>query len=261
MKYFKLLLFIALGLIGVSFLIIPILGILLGTPFADIKTAVLSREVVNSIILTLFSGLISTIIGIVIGIPIAYLIAFKDFRGKGLLESIIDVPVMIPHTAAGIALLSVFGSRGLLGNIFSVFGIKFVGTIGGIIIGMMFVSITYLINASKEGFKSIDRKYIKASMTLGANEFGTFFHIILPLSFKDIISGSIMSWARAISEFGAIVILAYHPMIAPVLIYERFSTYGLKYSRPVVFLIIVISLIIFIILRIISNKMKNFRDK
>ena len=258
MKRYRFYIILVFALLGLSFIILPIASIIFGTPLSSIKSAFLDREIINSIVLTVSAGLISTVIGLLIGVPVSYLIVFKNFKGKKLVESIIDIPIMIPHTAAGIALLTIFGSRGYLGKIFSIFGIRFVGTMAGIVIGMMFVSITYLINATKEGFRSIDKNYIKVARSLGANDFGTFFRVIIPLSLKDVISGTIMSWARAISEFGAIIILAYHPMVAPVLVYERFTTYGLAYSKPIVFLITVISLAIFLLLRIISGKMKNY---
>ncbi|RKX67770.1 molybdenum ABC transporter permease [candidate division TA06 bacterium] len=258
MKRYRFSIILTLALIGLSFIALPIIGIIFGTPLASIKTAFFDREIINSIVLTITAGILSTAIGLLIGIPLAYLIVFKNFKGKKFIESIIDIPVMIPHTAAGIALLTIFGTRGYLGKFFSIFGVRFVGTMAGIVIGMMFVSITFLINSAKEGFRSIDKNYIKVAKSLGANEFGTFFHVIIPLSLKDIVSGTIMSWARAISEFGAIIILAYHPMVAPVLVYERFTTYGLSYSKPIVFLITIISLVFFLILRIVSSKMKDY---
>ena len=258
MKKYKFYIMLLLALIGLSFIALPIISIIFGTSISSIKSAFFDKEIINSIVLTLSAGILSTIIGILIGVPLSYLIVFKNFTGKKFLESIIDIPVMIPHTAAGIALLTIFGARGYLGRFFSLFGLKFVGTLAGIVIGMMFVSITFLINATKEGFNGIDKNYIKVAKSLGANDFGTFFHVIIPLSLKDIISGTIMSWARAISEFGAIIILAYHPMVAPVLVYERFTTYGLAYSKPIVFLITVISLTFFLLLRIISGKMKTY---
>jgi len=258
MKRYRFSIILTLALIGLSFIALPIIGIIFGTPLASIKAAFFDREIINSIVLTITAGILSTAIGLLIGIPLAYLIVFKNFKGKKFIESIIDIPVMIPHTAAGIALLTIFGTRGYLGKFFSIFGVRFVGTMAGIVIGMMFVSITFLINSTKEGFRSIDKNYIKVAKSLGANEFGTFFHVIIPLSLKDIVSGTIMSWARAISEFGAIIILAYHPMVAPVLVYERFTTYGLSYSKPIVFLITIISLVFFLILRLVSSKMKDY---
>ena len=94
------------------------------------------------------------------------------------------------------------------------------------------------------------------SRTLGKSQFQTFFKIVIPLSSKSILEGIIMSMARAISEFGAVIIIAYHPMVAPVLIYERFTSYGLKYSMPVAVWLMVICLVFFIILRFFISRKK-----
>jgi len=114
---------------------------------------------------------------------------------------------------------------------------------------MLFVSIPFLIDSAKEGFKKVDVRLEKVSRTLGASPWQAFFRISLPLAWRSILAGGIMMWARGISEFGAVVILAYHPMIASTLIFERFETYGLTYSRPIAVLLILICLIIFIGLR------------
>jgi len=100
----------------------------------------------------------------------------------------------------------------------------------------------------------IDERYEKTAITLGATPWKAFLTVSLPMVKKSIISGSIMMWGRGISEFGAVVILAYHPMAAPVLIFERFQNFGLKYAVPVTALLIIISLIIFIIVRILEDK-------
>jgi molybdate/tungstate transport system permease protein len=194
------------------------------------------------------------VITLLLGVPLAYLLARVDFTGRSLIEGIINLPVIIPHTAAGIALLTVFGSRFFGGKLFSLLGIKFVGKFAGIVIAMMFVSLPFLVNEVKEGFRAIDDKLEKVARTLGANSCQTFFKIALPLNFNHIMSGSVMMWARGLSEFGAVVILAYHPMAAPVLIYERFTSYGLKYSSPIAVVMVFTTLIVFAGLSLLQNK-------
>jgi molybdate/tungstate transport system permease protein len=186
-------------------------------------------------------------------VPLAYLLARKDFQGKKIIEGIIDLPVIIPHTAAGIALLTVWGRHSLFSKMT---GMELIGTEAAISLGMFFVSVPFLVNATKEGFKLIDERYEKTAVTLGATPWKAFLTVSLPMVKKSVISGSIMMWGRGISEFGAVVILAYHPITAPVLIFERFSNFGLKYALPVTALLIVLSLAIFIIIRIFEDKKK-----
>ncbi|GAH16287.1 unnamed protein product, partial [marine sediment metagenome] len=126
----------------------------------------------------------------------------------------------------------------MVGKAFGAIGIQFVDSMAGIVIAMLFVSIPFLIDSAKEGFKKVDVRLEKVARSLGASPWQAFFKISLPLAWRSIVAGNIMMWARGISEFGAVLILAYHPMIAPVLVYERFETYGLDYARPVAVLLI-----------------------
>ena len=243
-----------LSVILVFFILAPIVKLVTGSSTELIMETVKDREVYNSILLTFKASLVATLFSLLLGVPLAYLLARAEFPGKSIIEGIINLPVIIPHTAAGIALLTVFGNRFFLGKFFNIFGISFVGKFAGIVIAMMFVSVPFLISETVEGFRSIDVRLEKVARTLGASPAGAFFRIALPLNKGHILSGSMMMWARGLSEFGAVVILAYHPMIAPVLIYERFTSFGLKYSRPVAALMVIASLVIFIIMRFINTK-------
>jgi molybdate/tungstate transport system permease protein len=206
-------------------------------------------EITSSIVLTLYAALIATVIGFVLGIPLAYLLAKTNFPGKRLMEGIIDLPLVIPHSAAGIALLFVFGRNYFMGQVFEGIGIRFLDSLAGIVIAMLFVSVPFLIDSAKEGFQKVDARLENVARTLGATPWQTFARVSFPLARRSIIAGSIMMWARGMSEFGAVIIIAYHPMIAPVLVYEKFETYGLVYARPIAVILILISLIVFVVLR------------
>lgn len=219
--------------------------------FQGLIKAAENRAVINSIFLSLYAGLLATLITLFLGAPAGYILARFDFPGKRLIESIIDVPVVVPHTVAGIALLTVFGSKGLIGAPLSPY-IRFTDALPGIVVAMLFVSVPYLVNSAREGFKSVDPRLENAARSLGAPLWKTFFLITIPLSARHLLIGSIMTWARAISEFGAVVIIAYYPMIGPTLIYDRFISYGLSASRPIAVLLILVTLSIFIIVRVLS---------
>jgi len=163
-------------------------------------------------------------------------------------------PPIVPHSAAGIALLMVFGRRTLLGRAFGLLGLKFVSAAPGIVIAMLFVSLSFLVNAAREGFEAVDPRLERVARTLGASPWRIFWQIAFPLAWRSILSGMILMWARGLSEFGAVVILAYHPMVAPVLLYERFESFGLNYSRPVAALMILICLATFVLLRLTAGR-------
>jgi molybdate/tungstate transport system permease protein len=133
-------------------------------------------------------------------------------------------------------------------------GLSLIGTETAISIAMFFVSVPFLVNSAKEGFKLIDIRYEKTAHSLGASRWKVFSSICLPMAKKSILSGSIMMWARGISEFGAVVILAYYPITTPILIFERFQNFGLQSALPVTVLLILISFVIFFILRTLEDR-------
>ncbi|MDD5093577.1 MAG: ABC transporter permease [Dehalococcoidia bacterium] len=247
--------FAALGLVILLFILVPLLKMVFASSPGDVLDALLDdKEVRDAIWLTLYASFISAAVGMIFGVPLAYLLARRDFPGKKVVEAIIDLPVVIPHTAAGIALLFVFGSNFFGGQFFHAFGLDFFDAVPGIVIAMMFVSIPFLINAAKEGFKSVDPRLEKVARTLGASPRQTFFQVSLPLAGRSIMSGGVMMWARGVSEFGAVIIIAYYPMIAPTLVYQRYETQGLDGARNVAVVLLLVCLAIFIALRYLTQK-------
>ncbi|PLY09209.1 MAG: molybdenum ABC transporter permease [Arcobacter sp.] len=246
---------VALGFIIIFFLSIPILKMFVGVGSAKLIETIQDGEVIDSILLTMKVSAWAMVFVLFTGLPLAYIIARYNFYGRSLLESIVDIPIMIPHTAAGIALLTTFGDT-MLGDFFKFFGIEFVGTEYGIMIAMMFLSAPFLINSAKDGFRKVDVKLEKVARTLGANPISVFFRITIPNAKKDIINGALMMWSRGLGEFGAVVILVYHPMTTPVLIFDRFNSYGLSFSAPVAAVIIGFSVVVFLIVRFITGRLK-----
>lgn len=247
-----------LGGIVLLFIIAPLVGMFLGTPITDVLSTAADSEVINSIWLTLASSFGGTLFFSFFAIPLAYVMARKDFFGKRIITAIIDIPIIIPHTAAGIAILGFVSRDTVMGKMASSLGFDFVGHPAGIALAMAFVSIPFLINAARDGFSSVPVRLEQAARNLGASPLRVFFTISIPLAWRHILSGFILMFARGLSEFGAVVIIAYHPMTAPVMIYERFTSYGLKYARPVAVIFILVCLLFFILLRLLTNvKSKN----
>jgi molybdate/tungstate transport system permease protein len=256
MKSFKIVISILGGLL-VLIIVAPLLRVLLAAPPSLLRTTVGDPEVISSILLTLRAALWATLSCIFLGVPLAYGLARWDFPGKTMVQGLIDLPVMIPHTAAGIALLMVYGREFLIGRMFASVGITFAGTVAGISLAMAFVSLPFLVNAARDGFLAVDPRLERVARTLGASPWQTFFKVSLPLSWRSILSGAIMMWARGIAEFGAVVMLTYHPMVAPILIWERFENYGLKYAVPVTSILIIICLTFFSVLRWLATQKRD----
>lgn len=246
-----------LGGLLLLFIISPILGMVLATPLESLIKTAGEDEVQQSIWLTIWIAMAATLVFALLSIPLAYLLARYDFPLKRLVLGIIDLPVVIPHSAAGIALLGFMARESVLGKASESVGWSLVGTPGGIALAMAFVSVPFLINYAREGFAAVPERLEKAALNLGATPTRVFFTISLPLAWKSIVSGLIMMFARGMSEFGAVVIVAYHPMITPVLIFERFGSFGLKYARPVAVLFIGVCLLVFILVRLMSRKERS----
>jgi molybdate/tungstate transport system permease protein len=244
-------LFLLLGGLILLFIIVPVAKMIFASSPSILMESLRDSEITSSIILTLYAALLATVIGFVLGVPLAYLLAKTQFPGKRLVEGIIDLPLVIPHSAAGIALLFVFGRHYFMGQAFDVIGLRFLDSLGGIVIAMLFVSVPFLIDSAKEGFQKVDPRLENVARTLGATPWRTFTRISFPLARRSITAGCILMWARGMSEFGAVIIIAYHPMIAPVLVYEKFETYGLNYARPIAVILILISLFVFVVLRLL----------
>ncbi len=241
------------------FILAPLVGMLIHSGKSELLETVSDRDVQESIWLTIWISFTVTLIFAVAAIPLAWLLARKNFPFRNIVQGIIDLPVVLPHTAAGIAILGFISREGFLGKLADSLGLNLINNPAGIGLAMAFVSIPFLINSARDGFFAVPERLEKAALTLGASRTRVFFTISLPLAWRSIITGFVMMFARGMSEFGAVVIVAYHPMIAPVLIYERFTSFGIKYARPASVVFIAVALIIFIILRIISKPVGKFK--
>lgn len=245
------------GISVLAFIALPLVQLLTAPSCEALQQAIVDRDVVHSIFLSLWAAAAAALISFVFGTPLAYLLARHEFSGKRLVEGIIDLPIIIPHPVVGIAILSVTGRNHWFGQLLIDLGVRVMGSATGIVTVMTFVAIPFYITAAKEGFVSISPRMENVSRSLGASMASTFFRITFPLAWRSMLAGVIMACARAISEFGAIVIVAYHPMIAPVMIYDRFESYGLKYSQPVAVWLIGICLLLFLVLRVLTAPRKK----
>lgn len=240
----------ALGACLLLFVLAPLGGMIYATSIGELSQAAAEDAVIQSIKITLLAALFATAGSAIFGIPLAYLLARKRFFGRSLLLAIVDLPIIIPHSAAGIALLMVIGRNSLIGKLT---GGGLISTTAGISVAMAFVSLPFLVNAAREAFAAVPLRLERVARTLGASPQRVFFTISLPLAWRGILSGMILMWGRGISEFGAVLIIAYHPMTTPVMVYQRFNDYGLSAARAVAVLLIVICIAVFIALRLVSR--------
>ena len=245
-----------------AFILIPLLRMYATQSPASLMRIAAMADVRSAIGLSLVAASLTSLLAGAFGIPLAYILSRGAFPGRGVIEAVVDLPLTIPHTVVGIALLYVFGRTGIIGEpVDRLMGLKFWGTIGGIVIAMLFVSIPYTVNSARIGFESVDSRLEKVARTLGAGPWGVFGRVTLPLARRGILTGLMLTYARSISEFGAVIILSYYPMTAPVKIYDLFLQSGLGDSSAMAVLFLTVALLLFIILRQLARGFGNRADK
>ncbi len=251
---------VSCGGMVLAFILLPLVQMAAAPSLEGLWEAALDSQVRDAIRLSLLTAGAAAAISFVFGTPLAWFLARTSFTGKKLVESVIDLPIMIPHPVVGIAILGLAGRNHWLGRALSEVGVQVMGTITGIVVVLTFVGLPFYVNTVKAGFEKVDPRLEKVARSLGAGPAGAFFRVTAPLSWRHMVAGMIMCMARAISEFGAVVIVAYHPMVAPVLMYERFTAYGLRYSQPVAVWLIVVCLLLFLVLRLVRLEHQGGRS-
>jgi molybdate/tungstate transport system permease protein len=221
-----------------------------------------SSVVVQSILLTFGAGLNAILLLVLFGTPLAYVLArSRPSRIKGIVESIVDMPLILPHTVAGLMIYLLFMRRGWLGAPLSDVGLSFEDAYPGTVVAMLFVASPFFINTMREGFEKVPLHLENVARTLGASRFAAFRTVTLPLSFRHMYNGAILAWGRAIGEFAAVVMIAYYPFIISTLIYYSFTTDGIRTSRSIAFTIIVVSFTIFYLMRRMTRYLGRYDDR
>lgn len=243
---YTLYLFAALGSFLVVYIALPLVVIFtkqasdLGMLTRTLRDPLVREALTNSFV----TATATAVIALLLGVPLGYSLARLQFPGKSLVQALVDVPIVIPHSVVGIMLLVTF-SKSILDSY------------TGIIAAMLFVSAPFTINAARDGFLAVDEKLESVARTLGASRLRAFFSVSLQIALPSILTGAIMTWARAISEVGAILIVAYYPKTAQVLVLEYFNNYGLRASRPISVVLMGISLSVFVVLRWLAGRAQN----
>ncbi len=195
--------------IALAFLVLPLVGLLVRAPWPTLLERLTEPGVLTALRLSLEAATASTIFCIVVGVPLAWLLARVEFPGRKIFRALVTVPLVLPPVVGGVALLLVFGRRGIVGSwLYSTFGISFPFTIWGVIIAESFVAMPFLVIAVEGALRGSDTRYEEAAATLGARRWTTFRRVTLPLVAPGIAAGAVLCWARALGEFGATITFA-----------------------------------------------------
>ena len=201
--------FAPLAFVFVAFVTLPLAALgWRAVESGELAENVTSDLVLNAMWLSAVTSTIALVLAIVFGTPVAYLLARRDFPGKAFVDLVIDLPIVLPPTVAGVALLVAFGRRGVLGGRLDDIGIELAFTTTAVVLAQLFVSAPYYIRTAKAGFEGVDPQFEGVAATLGAGPMRTFFRVVLPLSWPSVLAGAILCWARALSELGATLVFA-----------------------------------------------------
>ena len=225
------------------FIVAPVAGLVVSGGVRGLASLGSDSELRASLLLTAATATIATLLGVIGATPLAYLLARRKFRGRAVVSAVMDLPLVIPHPVAGIALLLVLGRASPIGSVLYASGIRVASSPVGIVCAMLFVSAPLYVSAAREAFARVDARYESVARTLGDDAWRAFRRVTLPLSARGLTAAAIVMWARAVSEFGAIVILTYNPKVASVLSYDRFTSYGLREALPVAAVLVLFALV------------------
>ena len=215
------------GLFGL-FLGLPIVA-LVGRAVLDgsLARALGAQVVLSALALSLTTTAISLVLTVVFGLPLALVLARRTFRGSGWVEAVVDLPIILPPAVAGLALLLLLGRRGLLGGPLDALGIEIPFTTLAVILAQTFVSAPFFVRSARAGIAGVDRDFEDAARVDGASELQAFRHITIPLAGTALSAGLVMSWARALGEFGATIMfagnLAGKTQTLPLVVYGEFQ--------------------------------------
>jgi molybdate transport system permease protein len=198
----------ALAALLLALLALPVMALFLRRPPQELLARIASPVVLDALLLSLLTSLLATVVVLVLGLPTAWLLATRTFPGKRIVETLVELPMVLPPTVAGFALLLAFGRAGLLGKALTAAGIQLPFTTAAVVVAQAFMAAPFFVLSARAGIESVDRRYLDAAATLRAGEFRTLVTVVLPLAAPALVSGLAMACARALGEFGATITFA-----------------------------------------------------
>jgi len=202
-------LLLAPALIAVTFLLLPLLGLLVRAPWRDVGAIMTDPAVLEALRLSLVTATLATGLSLVLGVPLAWVLARPRFRGRALLRALVTVPLVLPPVVGGVALLLVFGRRGVVGGpVFDATGWSLPFTPAAVVAAETFVAMPFLVLTVEAALRGVDPRYEAAAATLGADRWTAFRRVTLPLVGPGVAAGAVLCWARALGEFGATITFA-----------------------------------------------------
>ena len=254
-----------LGTLGVAFacsvcvlfITLPLLALLMRVPLDSLWGYLGSPLVAGALRLSAISSLSSLLLMVLLGTPLAYMMARFNFRGKAVLETIVEVPLVLPPAVAGLALLLAFGRRSPLGGLLQGLNMEIAFTLAAVVLAQTFVAAPFYIKAARVAFQGVPRDLMEVARTYGAGNFQVFRHIVLPLALPGIAGGAVMGWSRAVGEFGATILFAGNfqdrTQTMPLAIYSAFES-DLNAAIVLAAILVIISFSVLLSFKLLSGR-------
>jgi len=227
MRWFPAMLVLALT-VALTFLCLPIVAIFVDSSPADLLDSLGDQGARDALWLSLRTTAAALVIIVVVGTPAAYLLATRNFRGKALVVTLVELPLVLPPAVAGVALLAAVGPEGLLGGAVDAAGIQLTLATAGVVVALTFVASPFYVRQAMAAFASVDRTLLDASRTLGASEARGFVRVMIPTAMPGLVAGGALALGRALGEFGATLMFAGSfqgiTQTVPLEIYNRLGT-------------------------------------
>jgi molybdate transport system permease protein len=252
-------LFVLPSLLLLALLALPVLALLWRAGTDGMLALIAQPSALSALKLSLATSLLSTLITILTGTPLAFVLARRKFAGKTFLELLIDLPIVLPPSVAGIALLIAFGRQGVFGGWLNSIGLTLPFTTTAVVLAQTFVSAPLFVRAARIGFAEIEHQIVEAAYVEGSNEWQLFRHLMFPLAGRAVLSGAILAWTRAIGEFGATILFAGNlegvTQTMPLAIYL-----GLERSLGVALALSTVLVVVSFVLLLVTRRLENHTD-
>ena len=252
-------LFVLPSLFLLALLALPIVALLWRAGSDRMFSFITEPGAIAALRLSLVTSTLSTLIAIITGTPLAFVLARRKFRGKTFLELVIDLPIVLPPSVAGIALLIAFGRQGVFGSLLNSVGITLPFTTTAVVLAQTFVSAPLFVRAARIGFAEIEHQIVEAAYVEGSNEWQLFRFLMFPLAGRAILSGAILAWTRAIGEFGATILFAGNlegvTQTMPLAIYL-----GLEKSLSIALALSTVLVFVSFLLLFVTRRLEDHKD-
>jgi molybdate transport system permease protein len=247
------------ALLLVLFLAVPLVAMVWRTVAQQESLSPQALETLRqAVMLSLLTSCLAIAVIVVLGTPLAYILARKSFPGARLIDTLVDLPIVLPPAVAGIALLVAFGRYGIVGRWLNELGITVGFTTAAVVLAQIFVAAPFFVRACKSGFTRVDRDLEEAAADLGASAPRVFRTVTLPMAFPSLAAGAVLAWARALGEFGATIMFAGNfpgvTQTMPLAIYSRFGAGDLTSALLLSLILLILSVIVLLGLRTIGSR-------